>query len=130
MKLPQLAAVFLTLGVGIAGVMAAEASAERARVVVPPTNATAMALRVASDGQRLAGVDAERVPALVRRLIADGADWRGFHIFAGSQALLAGRYEGEGEATVTITGIRTITTTRTARSSTRCSSACAHWRRC
>lgn len=33
------------------------------------------------------GVDAERVPALVKRLIAAGAAWRGFHIFAGSQAL-------------------------------------------
>lgn len=33
------------------------------------------------------GIDAERVPALVRRLIAAGADWRGFHIYAGSQAL-------------------------------------------
>jgi diaminopimelate decarboxylase len=33
------------------------------------------------------GVDAERVPALVRRIIDAGADWRGFHIFAGSQAL-------------------------------------------
>jgi diaminopimelate decarboxylase len=33
------------------------------------------------------GVDADRVPALVKRLIAEGADWRGFHIFAGSQAL-------------------------------------------
>ncbi|MET3709424.1 diaminopimelate decarboxylase [Sphingomonas trueperi] len=35
------------------------------------------------------GIDAERVPALVRRLIAAGADWRGFHIYAGSQALSA-----------------------------------------
>lgn len=33
------------------------------------------------------GVDADRVPALVKRLIAAGADWRGFHVFAGSQAL-------------------------------------------
>jgi len=33
------------------------------------------------------GVDADRVPALVKRIIAAGADWRGFHIFAGSQAL-------------------------------------------
>lgn len=33
------------------------------------------------------GVDAARVPALVKRLLAAGADWRGFHIFAGSQAL-------------------------------------------
>jgi len=27
------------------------------------------------------------VPALIRRVIASGAEWRGFHIFAGSQAL-------------------------------------------
>lgn len=33
------------------------------------------------------GIDAERVPALVRQLISAGADWRGFHIYAGSQAL-------------------------------------------
>lgn len=33
------------------------------------------------------GVDAERAAALVRRLVAAGADWRGFHIFAGSQSL-------------------------------------------
>lgn len=33
------------------------------------------------------GVDAGRVPALVRRIVANGADWQGFHIFAGSQAL-------------------------------------------
>ena len=38
-------------------------------------------------GAKPFGVDAERVPALVRGLIAAGADWRGFHIFAGSQAL-------------------------------------------
>ena len=35
------------------------------------------------------GVDAERVPALVERLIAAGADWRGFHLYAGSQSLSA-----------------------------------------
>lgn len=33
------------------------------------------------------GVDADRVAALVRTLIDGGADWRGFHIYAGSQAL-------------------------------------------
>lgn len=33
------------------------------------------------------GVDAARVPALVRHLWAGGAEWRGFHIFAGSQTL-------------------------------------------
>jgi len=38
-------------------------------------------------GAKPFGVDAERVPALVREVIASGAEWRGFHIFAGSQAL-------------------------------------------
>jgi diaminopimelate decarboxylase len=38
-------------------------------------------------GAKPFGVDAERVPALVQRIIAAGAEWRGFHIYAGSQAL-------------------------------------------
>ncbi len=38
-------------------------------------------------GAKPFGVDAERAAALVRQLIDTGADWRGFHIFAGSQAL-------------------------------------------
>ncbi len=38
-------------------------------------------------GAKQFGLDAERVPALVRRIAASGAQWRGFHIFAGSQAL-------------------------------------------
>ena len=38
-------------------------------------------------GAKPFGVDAERVPELARRIIASPAEWRGFHIFAGSQAL-------------------------------------------
>lgn len=38
-------------------------------------------------GARPFGIDAERVPALARELIAGGCQWRGLHIFAGSQAL-------------------------------------------
>jgi len=38
-------------------------------------------------GAKPFGLDADRVPALARRIIAAGAEWRGFHIFAGSQAL-------------------------------------------
>jgi diaminopimelate decarboxylase len=38
-------------------------------------------------GAKPFGVDADRVPSLVRRLVEAEADWRGFHIFAGSQAL-------------------------------------------
>lgn len=40
-------------------------------------------------GAKQFGVDAERAPALVRDIIAAGAHWRGFHIYAGSQALKA-----------------------------------------
>ena len=40
-------------------------------------------------GAKPFGIDAERVPALVREIAASGAEWRGFHIFAGSQALNA-----------------------------------------
>jgi diaminopimelate decarboxylase len=40
-------------------------------------------------GAKQFGVDAERVPALIRQIIASGADWCGLHIYAGSQALKA-----------------------------------------
>ena len=38
-------------------------------------------------GAKPFGIDQDRVPDLVRHIIAAGAHWRGFHIFAGSQAL-------------------------------------------
>jgi diaminopimelate decarboxylase len=38
-------------------------------------------------GAKPFGVDAARVPQLAREIIAAGAEWRGLHIFAGSQAL-------------------------------------------
>ncbi|WP_419825888.1 pyridoxal-dependent decarboxylase, exosortase A system-associated [Sphingomonas sp.] len=41
-------------------------------------------------GAKPFGVDAARAPALVRRIVAAGADYRGLHIYAGSQALDAG----------------------------------------
>ena len=38
-------------------------------------------------GAKPFGVDADRVPALARRIVDAGANWRGFHIYSGSQAL-------------------------------------------
>ena len=38
-------------------------------------------------GAKPFGIDAERVPALARKIHEGRAEWRGFHIFAGSQAL-------------------------------------------
>lgn len=40
-------------------------------------------------GAKQFGIDAEKVPAIARRLIAEGAEWRGLHIFTGSQTLSA-----------------------------------------
>ena len=40
-------------------------------------------------GAKQFGLDAERVPALGRELLAAGAKWRGLHIYTGSQALSA-----------------------------------------
>lgn len=54
--------------------------------VNPPFEIKGSSMRMGG-GAKPFGVDAERVPALVRRIVAAGADWRGFHIFAGSQAL-------------------------------------------
>lgn len=48
------------------------------------------------------GVDAERVPALVKSLIAEGANWRGFHIFAGSQSLDSNAIADTQAATVAL----------------------------
>jgi diaminopimelate decarboxylase len=38
-------------------------------------------------GARPFGVDAEAVPALARDLVGAGADWQGFHVYAGSQSI-------------------------------------------
>ena len=40
-------------------------------------------------GAKQFGVDADKVPMLAQRLIAEGAEWRGLHIFTGSQTLSA-----------------------------------------
>ena len=50
------------------------------------------------------GIDAERATPLVRRLIDAEADWRGFHIFAGSQALDSEAIAATQAATVELAG--------------------------
>ena len=50
------------------------------------------------------GVDHDRAPALIRRLIDAGADWRGLHIFAGSQSLSAEALIESQAATVVLAG--------------------------
>jgi len=56
--------------------------------VNPPFEIKGSGMRMGG-GAKPFGVDAERVPALVRELVRRGADWRGFHVFAGSQSLSA-----------------------------------------
>jgi diaminopimelate decarboxylase len=53
-------------------------------------------------GAKAFGVDADAVPALVKQLIAAGAEWQGFHIFAGSQALDAAAIIETQTATVAL----------------------------
>ncbi|RIA45594.1 diaminopimelate decarboxylase [Hephaestia caeni] len=88
------------IGVGVTINLESESEATRALAIGERLGVTPrLAVRVNPDlelrgsGMRMGGraspfgVDADRAGALVRRLIDVGADWRGFHIFAGSQAL-------------------------------------------
>ena len=76
--------------------------AERALAICEREGLTAkLAIRVnppfglKGSGQKMGGlpsqfgVDHDRVPPLIKRIVGAGADWRGLHIFAGSQALHA-----------------------------------------
>ncbi|ODU21417.1 MAG: pyridoxal-dependent decarboxylase, exosortase A system-associated [Sphingomonas sp. SCN 67-18] len=54
--------------------------------VNPPFDLRGSGMRMGG-GAKPFGVDADRAPALVKRLIGAGADWRGLHIYAGSQTL-------------------------------------------
>ncbi|MFL6757301.1 MAG: pyridoxal-dependent decarboxylase, exosortase A system-associated, partial [Sphingomicrobium sp.] len=87
---------------GITINLESEGEAERALAICAREGLTArLAVRVnppfglKGSGQKMGGlpsqfgVDHERAPALIRRIIDAGADWRGLHIFAGSQALQA-----------------------------------------
>ena len=79
-----------------------EGEAERALAICEREGLTAkLAVRVnppfglKGSGQKMGGlpsqfgVDHDRAPALIRRIVEAGAEWRGLHIFAGSQALHA-----------------------------------------
>ncbi len=55
-------------------------------------------------GAKPFGVDAAAVPELIKTLIAAGADWRGLHIFAGSQALDPASIIETQAATVALAG--------------------------
>ena len=48
------------------------------------------------------GVDADRAGMLARRLLASGADWRGWHVYAGSQALDARAIADTQAATIAL----------------------------
>ncbi len=88
------------IGAGVTLNCESEGEAERAFVIGDRVGLRPrLAVRVNPDfelkgsGMRMGGrptafgVDAARVPALVRLIVAQGADWRGFHIYSGSQAL-------------------------------------------
>jgi diaminopimelate decarboxylase len=56
--------------------------------VNPPFGLKGSGMKMGGLGTQF-GVDHDQVPALVRDLVEAGAEWRGLHIYAGSQALSA-----------------------------------------
>lgn len=50
------------------------------------------------------GIDAEKVPEIVKKIVAAGAEWCGFHIFAGSQALDSAAIAATQAETVKLAG--------------------------
>lgn len=90
----------LAISLGATLNLESENEAERALAIADQLGVTPrLAVRVNPDfelkgsgmsmggGAKPFGIDQERVPALVKKLIAAGADWRGFHIYSGSQSL-------------------------------------------
>jgi diaminopimelate decarboxylase len=90
------------LRAGVTINLESEGEAERALAIAAREGLTAkLAVRVnppfglKGSGQKMGGlpsqfgIDHDRVPALIRRIVAAGAEWQGLHIFAGSQALNA-----------------------------------------
>ena len=103
------------IAAGVTLNLESEGEADRALAIADRQGVTPrLAVRVNPDielrgsGMRMGGrpspfgIDAVRVPALVRRLVAAGADWRGFHVYAGSQALSADAVAETQAATVTL----------------------------
>jgi diaminopimelate decarboxylase len=90
----------LAVAHGVTLNLESEAEARRALAIANMLGATPrLAIRVNPDfelrgsgmkmggGAKPFGIDQSRVPALAREVIAAGAEWRGLHIFTGSQAL-------------------------------------------
>lgn len=88
------------IAAGVTLNLESEGEARRALAIAERIGATPrLAIRVNPDfdlkgsgmkmggGARQFGVDADRAAALARDVIGTGCDWRGLHIFAGSQAL-------------------------------------------
>jgi diaminopimelate decarboxylase len=76
-------------GEAIRALRIAERLGERPRLAVrvnPDFELRGAGMRMGG-GAKPFGVDVERVPAMVSDLLTCGADWRGLHIFAGSQSL-------------------------------------------
>ena len=71
--------------------------------VNPPFGLKGSGMKMGGLGTQF-GVDHDQVPALVRALIAAGAEWRGLHIYAGSQALSADALVDLQRETITLAG--------------------------
>lgn len=85
---------------------AARVAGERAKVGVrvnPPFGLKSSGMKMGGLASQF-GVDHEAVPGLVRRIAEAGAEWRGLHVYAGSQSLSAEAVIDMQRATVALAG--------------------------
>jgi len=113
LRLGDEAAAASAAGAGTASVAGTGAGAEaragagaRPRVAIrvnPPFGLKGSGMKMGGLASQF-GVDHDRVPALVRRIVEAGAEWRGLHVYAGSQSLSAGAVIEMQRATVALAG--------------------------
>jgi diaminopimelate decarboxylase len=85
-------------------IVAREAMTPRLAVRVNPDFALKGSGMKMGGGAAQFGIDAEKVPEIVEKIVASGAEWCGFHIFAGSQALDSAAIAATQAETVKLAG--------------------------
>jgi diaminopimelate decarboxylase len=85
-------------------IAAREAMTPRLAVRVNPDFALKGSGMKMGGGAAQFGIDAEKVPEIVEKIVTAGAEWCGFHIFAGSQALDSAAIAATQAETVKLAG--------------------------
>lgn len=111
------AAIEAALAAGVTINLESDTEAERALAIAarlgrtpslairvnPPFGLKGAGMKMGGHGSPF-GIDHDRVPALVQKLVAAGANWTGLHIYAGSQSLSAEALIELQRATIALAG--------------------------